>query len=159
MNTRIQVEHTVTEMLTGVDLVREQLRVASGLPLSVRQKDIQFRGHALECRINAEDPVTFMPSPGLVKHFHAPGGPGVRVDSHLYSGYRIPPNYDSMIAKIITWGETRAIAIARMKTALDELVIEGISTTISLQRRLMDDTHFSAGGVDIHYLSQLLKLY
>lgn len=159
MNTRIQVEHTVTEMLTGIDLVREQFRIASGLPLSVRQKDILFRGHALECRINAEDPVTFMPSPGLVKHYHAPGGPGVRVDSHLYSGYRIPPNYDSMIAKVITWGETREIAIARMRMALDEMVIEGVSTTISLQRRLMDDTHFTTGGVDIHYLSQLLKLY
>lgn len=158
MNTRIQVEHPVTEMITGVDLVREQLQIAAGEAISYRQKDIEWCGHAIECRINAEDPNNFMPCPGKITHFHAPGGPGVRVDSHLYSGYQVPPNYDSMIAKIITWGETRQAAIARMRVALDETIIEGIKTTIPLQQQLMRDARFLEGSVDIHYLGKLLKL-
>ncbi len=153
MNTRVQVEHPVTEMITGVDVVREQIRVAAGLPLSIRQQDISFRGHAIECRINAEDPETFLPSPGKVTEFHAPGGPGVRVDSHLYSGYSIPPYYDSLIAKIICFGETREIAIARMLTALQETVIEGVKTNIPLHRKLLTSERFCQGGVDIHFLN------
>jgi acetyl-CoA carboxylase biotin carboxylase subunit len=157
MNTRIQVEHPVTEMITGVDIVKEQLRIASGLPLSFRQSDIQFRGHAFECRINAEDPKTFLPCPGKVTTFHAPGGLGVRVDSHLYDGYTVPPYYDSLIAKIICYGETRPLALARMRQALDELVVEGIRTNTPLHRDLVRDTAFKAGGVSIHYLESRLE--
>ena len=156
MNTRVQVEHPVTEMITGVDIVKEQLRIASGLPLSLQQSEVQFRGHAFECRINAEDSETFMPCPGMVTTFHAPGGPGVRVDSHLYDGYTIPPYYDSLIAKIIAYGESREIALARMRVALDELVVEGIRTNTPLHRDLVRDAAFKAGGVSIHYLESKL---
>ncbi len=157
MNTRVQVEHPVTEMITGIDIVRQQLLIASGEKLSIKQSDVQFRGHALECRINAEDPRTFMPSPGKVKTFHAPGGPGVRVDSHLYSGYTVPPHYDSLIGKLITHGDTRDIALAKMRQALDELVVEGIRTNAALHRELVVDTSFGAGGVSIHYLESKLE--
>ncbi|MCR9107179.1 MAG: acetyl-CoA carboxylase biotin carboxylase subunit [Gammaproteobacteria bacterium] len=157
MNTRVQVEHPVTEMITGVDIVKEQLRIASGLPLSYSQQDIVFRGHSFECRINAEDPKTFLPSPGKVTTFHAPGGLGVRVDSHLYDGYTVPPFYDSLIAKIITYGEDRDIALARMAQALDELVVEGIRTNTPLHRDLVRDKAFGAGGVSIHYLESKLE--
>ncbi len=156
MNTRIQVEHPVTEMVTGVDLVCEQLRIASGEPLSYRQEDIEIRGHAIEARINAEDPNDFTPSPGRVEEWHSPGGPGVRVDSHLYSGYSVPPYYDSLICKLITWGENRATALARMRVALDELVIEGIHTNAPLQQRIARNSAFAAGGTDIHFLEQQL---
>ena len=158
MNTRIQVEHPVTEMVTGVDIVREQLHIASGLPLSHKQDEISFRGHAVECRIQAEDPDTFMPSPGQVSRFHQPGGPGIRMETHIYDGYRIPPHYDSMIAKLIAHAETRELALARMSTALSELVIEGIRTNIPLQLKLLDDAAFVAGGTDIHYLENKLGL-
>ena len=154
MNTRIQVEHPVTELVTGVDLVREQLLIAGGEKLSIKQSDVVLRGHAIECRINAEDPDTFMPSPGLVKRFHAPGGPGVRVDTHIYDGYRIPPNYDSMIGKLIVHGATREQAIARMRVALAEMVVDGIKTNIPLQSRIMADRGFQAGGANIHYLEK-----
>ena len=154
MNTRIQVEHPVTELITGVDLVREQLLIAGGERLSIRQDDIQINGHAIECRINAEDPDTFMPSPGTVKRFEAPGGPGVRVDTHLYDGYRIPPNYDSMIGKLIVHGPDRATAIARMRLALAETVIEGVKCNIPLQQRIMADAGFQHGGQNIHYLEK-----
>lgn len=157
MNTRVQVEHPVTEMITGVDIVKEQLRIAAGDHLSYRQESIQLNGHAIECRINAEDPNTFMPSPGLITQYHTPGGPGVRVDSHIYSSYRVPPNYDSMIAKLIAHGENRATALARMRNALNELVIEGIKTNIPLHLRILDDERFSEGGTDIHYLESRLK--
>ncbi len=157
MNTRVQVEHPVTEMITGFDIVREQLSIASGQPLSLAQHEVQFRGHAFECRINAEDPATFMPCPGKVSTFHAPGGPGVRVDSHLYDGYTVPPYYDSLIAKIITHGESRDIALARMRQALDELVVEGIRTNTPLHSDLVRDPAFGAGGVSIHYLEHKLK--
>ncbi len=156
MNTRVQVEHPVTEMLTGVDIVQEQLRIASALSLSLKQSEVQFRGHAFECRINAEDAKTFMPCPGMVTTFHAPGGPGVRVDSHLYDGYTVPPYYDSLIAKIISYGENRDIALARMRVALDELVVEGIHTNTPLHRDLVRDAAFKAGGVSIHYLESKL---
>jgi acetyl-CoA carboxylase biotin carboxylase subunit len=156
MNTRVQVEHPVTEMITGVDIVQEQLRIASGLPLSLTQSEVQFRGHAFECRINAEDAKTFMPCPGMVTTFHAPGGPGVRVDSHLYDGYTVPPYYDSLIAKIISYGENRDIALARMRVALDELVVEGIHTNTPLHRDLVRDAAFKTGGVSIHYLESKL---
>jgi acetyl-CoA carboxylase biotin carboxylase subunit len=158
MNTRIQVEHCVSEMITGVDIVKEQLRIASGLPLSIKQEDVKFRGHAFECRINAEDPKTFMPCPGKIEHYHAPGGPGIRVDSHIYSGYRVPPNYDSMIAKVIAHGDTRDEALSRMRTALDELVVDGIRTNTPLQRDLVRDPAFRQGGVNIHYLEKKLEL-
>ncbi len=158
MNTRVQVEHPVTEMITGVDIVKEQLLIASGEPLSYSQDDIRIRGHAVECRINAEDPRNFMPSPGDVTQLHIPGGPGVRVDTHLYNGYRVPPYYDSMIGKLITHGETRAVAIARMRTALSEMVIDGIKTNIPLQADIMADTNFQAGGMNIHYLEKKLGL-
>ena len=154
MNTRIQVEHPVTELITGVDLVREQLLIAGGEKLSIRQEDIQIRGHAIECRINAEDPHTFMPSPGTVKRFEAPGGPGVRVDTHLYDGYRIPPNYDSMIGKLIVHGPDRETAICRMRLALAETVIEGVKCNIPLQQRIMADAGFQHGGQNIHYLEK-----
>jgi len=158
MNTRVQVEHPVTEMITGVDIVKEQLLVASGEPLSYTQDQIQIRGHAVECRINAEDPRNFMPSPGDITQLHIPGGPGVRIDTHLYNGYRVPPYYDSMIGKLITHGETRAVAIARMRTALSEMVIDGIKTNIPLQADIMADTNFQAGGMNIHYLEKKLGL-
>ncbi len=158
MNTRIQVEHPVTEMVTGVDIIKEQLRIAAGEPLSLKQSDIQFRGHAIECRINAEDAKSFIPCPGTVTHFHAPGGPGIRVDSHLYSGYRVPPYYDSMIAKIIAFGESREIAIGRMNNALDEIVIEGIKTNIDLHKRILKDPGFIEGGANIHYLEKMLGM-
>jgi len=157
MNTRVQVEHPVTEMVTGIDIIKEQLRIASGEKLAFKQSDIQISGHAFECRINAEDPKTFVPCPGKVTHFHAPGGPGVRVDSHLYSGYTVPPNYDSMIAKIITYGDTREQALNRMRQALDELVVEGIRTNQDMQRDLVRDAGFRKGGVNIHYLEKKLK--
>ena len=157
MNTRVQVEHPVTEMITGVDIVREQLLIASGEKLSFRQEDIRFHGHALECRINAEDPRNFLPSPGKINTFHAPGGPGVRVDSHVYSGYTVPPHYDSLIGKLITHGDTRDIALAKMRQALDELIVEGIRTNAALHRELVVDTSFMAGGVSIHYLESKLE--
>lgn len=157
MNTRVQVEHPVTEMITGIDIIKEQLRIASGLPLSFNQSEVQFRGHAFECRINAEDPVTFLPCPGKVTTFHAPGGLGVRVDSHLYDGYTVPPYYDSLIAKIICYAENRSAALARMRQALDELVVEGIRTNTPLHRDLIRDAAFKAGGVSIHYLESRLN--
>jgi acetyl-CoA carboxylase biotin carboxylase subunit len=158
MNTRLQVEHPVTEMITQVDIVKQQLLIASGEPLSYTQDDIRIRGHAVECRINAEDPKNFMPSPGDVTQLHIPGGPGVRVDTHLYNGYRVPPYYDSMIGKLITHGENRAVAIARMRTALSEMVIDGIKTNIPLQADIMADSNFQAGGMNIHYLEKKLGL-
>ena len=158
MNTRIQVEHPVTEMITGIDIVREQLRIAAGEPLSISQDDVRFQGHAIECRINAEDPKTFMPSPGLISLWHAPGGPGVRVDSHIYSGYKVPPYYDSMIGKVITHGGDRDAAIARMKNALTEIVIEGIKTNVPLHQEIFQHAAFQAGGTDIHYLEKRLGL-
>ncbi len=158
MNTRIQVEHPVTEMITGVDLIKEQLLVAAGAPLSINQNQVQIRGHAIECRINAEDPHKFIPSPGKITRFHAPGGFGVRWESHIYSGYTVPPHYDSMIGKLITYGDTREVAIARMKNALSELVIDGIKTNIELQCTIMNDEHFQQGGTNIHYLEKKLGL-
>jgi acetyl-CoA carboxylase biotin carboxylase subunit len=156
MNTRIQVEHPVTEMITGIDLVKEQLLIAAGNKLSIKQSDIMLSGHAIECRINAEDPDTFMPSPGLIQHFHAPGGPGVRVDSHIYESYRVPANYDSMIGKLIVHGPDRATAIARMRVALSEMVVDGIKTNIPLQQRILADGGFQQGGQNIHYLEKRL---
>ena len=158
MNTRVQVEHPVTEMVTGIDIVREQLMIAAGHPLSVSQADVVLRGHAIECRVNAEDPKTFRPSPGKINIFHAPGGPGVRIDSHLYDGYVVPPYYDSLIAKLITHGSTRAAALARMTTALDEIVVDGISTNVPLHQELIRDAAFMNGGTDIHYLERKLAL-
>jgi acetyl-CoA carboxylase biotin carboxylase subunit len=158
MNTRLQVEHPVTEMITGIDLVREQLLVAAGEKLSFKQEDIDFRGHAIECRINAEDPKTFMPSPGLINLFHAPGGPGVRIDTHIYSGYNVPPYYDSMVGKLITHGQDRNAAIARMKNALAEIVIEGIRTNVPLHQEIFQHAAFQQGGTDIHYLEKRLGL-
>jgi len=156
MNTRIQVEHPVTEMITGVDLVQEQIHVAAGEKLRFRQKDIQLRGHAIECRINAEDPYRFTPSPGKITSYHPPGGPGIRVDSHVYQGYTVPPNYDSMVGKVIAYGASREQAMARMRIALSEMVVEGIQTNIPLHRDLLNDTNFMRGGVSIHYLEQKL---
>ncbi|OGT65976.1 MAG: acetyl-CoA carboxylase biotin carboxylase subunit [Gammaproteobacteria bacterium RIFCSPHIGHO2_12_FULL_45_9] len=156
MNTRIQVEHPVTEMITGVDLIQEQIRVASGYPLRYTQADIEIHGHAMECRINAEDPKTFLPCPGEIQMYHPPGGPGVRMDSHAYSGYRVPPYYDSLIGKLITYGPTRESAIAKMRIALSELVVEGIKTNIPLHQDMMQDTGFCAGGQNIHYLEKKL---
>jgi acetyl-CoA carboxylase biotin carboxylase subunit len=158
MNTRVQVEHPVTEMVTGVDIVKEQLFVAAGLGLSHTQEDIRWRGHAIECRINAEDPKTFMPSPGTIKSYHAPGGPGIRMDTHIYNGYFVPPYYDSMIGKLIAYGETRESALARMRVALNEIVIEGIKTNVPLQRDIITDCAFMKGGADIHYLEKKLGL-
>ncbi|MBG3011579.1 acetyl-CoA carboxylase biotin carboxylase subunit [Proteus faecis] len=158
MNTRIQVEHPVTEMITGIDLIKEQLRIASGLPLSVTQDQVNVHGHAIECRINAEDPKTFMPSPGTITRFHSPGGFGVRWESHIYAGYTVPPHYDSMIGKLITYGETREIAISRMKNALAELIIDGIKTNIELHQFIMNDENFQKGGTNIHYLEKRLGL-
>ncbi|MGB1746097.1 MAG: acetyl-CoA carboxylase biotin carboxylase subunit [Pseudohongiellaceae bacterium] len=157
MNTRVQVEHPVTEMVTGIDIVKEQLRVASGMPLSVKQEDITIKGHSFECRINAEDPTSFLPSPGKVKLFHAPGGPGVRVDSHLYSGYSVPPFYDSLVAKLISYADSREQALVRMQIALDELLIDGIRSNTPLHRDLVRDSEFQKGGVNIHYLEQKLE--
>ncbi len=156
MNTRVQVEHPVTEMITGIDIVQEQIRIAAGEKLTMRQRDIVFRGHAIECRINAEDPFKFTPSPGKITAWHAPGGPGMRVDSHAYAGYTVPPNYDSMIGKLIAYGITREQALRRMNVALSEMVIEGISTNLALHRELMNDLCFIAGGTNIHYLEQML---
>ncbi|SDU18963.1 acetyl-CoA carboxylase biotin carboxylase subunit [Halopseudomonas salegens] len=158
MNTRVQVEHPVSEMVTGVDIVKEQLLIAAGNKLSVTQDDVVIRGHSIECRINAEDPTTFMPSPGTVTFFHAPGGNGVRVDSHLYSGYKVPPNYDSLVGKLITYGATRDEALARMRNALDELVVDGIKTNTPLHRELVRDAAFCKGGVNIHYLEHKLGI-
>ncbi|NKI33580.1 acetyl-CoA carboxylase biotin carboxylase subunit [Wenzhouxiangella sp. XN79A] len=156
MNTRIQVEHPVTEMITGVDLIRAQILVAAGEPLPFSQDDIRFTGHAIECRINAEDPEKFLPQPGTIDAFHAPGGPGVRVDSHIYDGYTVPPNYDSMIGKLICHGETRDDAMARMRVALNEMVLTGVKTNIPLHLDLLDDSGFKQGGTNIHYLEKLL---
>ena len=158
MNTRVQVEHPVSEMVTGIDIVKEQILVASGQPLSITQDDVVIRGHAIECRINAEDPRTFMPSPGTVTFYHAPGGNGVRVDSHLYSGYKVPPNYDSLVGKLITYGASRDEALARMRNAIDELVVDGIKTNTPLHRELVRDAGFCKGGVNIHYLEHKLGL-
>ncbi|CAG21690.1 acetyl-CoA carboxylase biotin carboxylase subunit [Photobacterium profundum] len=158
MNTRIQVEHPVTEMVTGVDLIKEQLRVAAGQPLSFSQSDIQIRGHAIECRINAEDPERFLPCPGKITRFHAPGGMGIRWESHIYSGYTVPPHYDSMIGKLISYGENRDVAISRMRNALGESIIDGIKTNIPLQQEIMADENFQHGGANIHYLEKKLGL-
>jgi acetyl-CoA carboxylase biotin carboxylase subunit len=158
MNTRVQVEHPVTEMITGVDIVREQLLIASGEKLSYTQDQIQIRGHAVECRLNAEDPVSFMPSPGRIERAHMPGGLGIRVDSHIYNGYTVPPHYDSMIGKLIAFGPTRDTALARMRTALDETIIEGIKTNIALHRKIIEDANFQLGGTNIHYLEKKLGL-
>ena len=158
MNTRVQVEHPVSEMITGIDIVKEQLLIASGRTLSFKQEDVIFRGHSFECRINAEDPINFMPQPGTIEAYHAPGGNGVRVDSHIYNGYTVPPNYDSLIGKVITYGHNRDAALARMRIALDEMVIEGIKTNIDLHEELVRDEAFQAGGVNIHYLEKKLGL-
>lgn len=158
MNTRVQVEHPVTEMLTGIDIVKEQLRIAAGEPLSFTQDDIVLRGHAIECRLNAEDPVTFMPCSGTIDIFHMPGGPGIRCETHIYNGYRVPPYYDSMIGKLIAHGDDRASAIARMRTALSEMVIDGIKTNIPLQQDIMADSAFAAGCQNIHYLEKKLGM-
>jgi acetyl-CoA carboxylase biotin carboxylase subunit len=158
MNTRVQVEHPVTEMITWVDIIREQISIASGNPLRYKQEDIQIHGHAIECRINAEDSKTFLPSPGKITLYHAPGGPGVRVDSHIYNGYTVPPYYDSMIGKLITYGNSRESAIARMNGALSEIVIEGIKTNIDLQKEILSDGNFAIGGTDIHYLEKKLGI-
>ncbi len=159
MNTRIQVEHPVTEMITGIDLVRLQIEIAAGKPLSITQEQVHFKGHAIECRINAEDAKTFLPSPGKIELFHPPGGLGIRFDSHIYSGYHVPPNYDSLIGKLITYGETRDIAIARMRNALNEIVIQGIKTNIALHQDLLHDASFVQGGTNIHYLEKKLALH
>jgi len=158
MNTRLQVEHPVTELITGIDLVKEQLRIADDQPLRFTQDDITLRGHAIECRINAEDPKTFMPSPGRIELWHPPGGPGIRVDSHLYSGYMVPPYYDSMIGKVIAYGDTRESAIARMSIALSEMVIDGITTNIPLHQEICQLAAFKTGGTNIHYLEKRLGL-
>jgi len=157
MNTRVQVEHPVTEWVTGVDIVKTQILVAAGEKLPFNQRQIQMRGHAIECRINAEDPYKFTPSPGRVTMWHAPGGPGVRVDSHVYTNYTVPPHYDSMVGKIIVHGDTREQAMARMSTALAEMVVEGIKTNIPLHRELMVDAKFIEGGTSIHYLEEWMS--
>ena len=157
MNTRVQVEHPVTEMITNFDIVKEQLKIANGNKLSISQEDIQIKGHSFECRINAENSKTFLPSPGDIERFHAPGGPGIRVDSHIYSGYKVPPYYDSLIAKLISYGNSRDEALNRMKNALHEILIDGISTNIPLHQELIDDTNFRTGGVNIHYLEKKLN--
>ena len=156
MNTRVQVEHPVTELVTGIDIVQQQIFIANGQKLTIRQRDVQIKGHAIECRINAEDPFKFIPSPGKITMWHPPGGPGVRVDSHIFTGYTVPPHYDSMVAKILTYGDTREQAMARMRTALGETVIEGISSNIALHKTLMDDTFFIKGSTSIHYLEKKL---
>ncbi|OOC08968.1 MULTISPECIES: acetyl-CoA carboxylase biotin carboxylase subunit [Thioalkalivibrio] len=159
MNTRLQVEHTVTEEVTGIDLVREQIRIAAGEPLGITQDDVTIHGHAIECRINAEDPATFVPSPGTIQQYHAPGGPGIRMDTHIYNGYAVPPHYDSMVGKLIAHGTTRDIAIARMRGALGEIIVDGIRTNISLHSDLMNDANFQRGATDIHYLEKKLKTH
>jgi acetyl-CoA carboxylase biotin carboxylase subunit len=156
MNTRVQVEHPVTEMVTGIDIVKEQLNIAAGNKLSFSQADVEIRGHAIECRINAEDPRTFVPCPGTITDFHPPGGPGIRLDSHIYSGYKVPPYYDSLIAKVIAHGETRDLALARMRTALDEMVVDGIKTNLPLHQDIFRDSSFKTGGTNIHYLEKWL---
>ncbi len=156
MNTRVQVEHPVTEMITGIDIVKEQIKIAAGQPLSLTQKEVKIQGHAMECRINAEDPHTFMPSPGKINWYHAPGGPGIRMDTHIYNTYTVPPNYDSLIGKLISYGNNRAEVIARMRNALAEMIIDGIKTNIPLHRDLMDNPDFIRGGTNIHYLEQHL---
>ncbi len=156
MNTRLQVEHPVTEFITGIDLVQAQIRVAAGEALWLKQEDIHFHGHAIECRINAEDPFKFTPSPGRITSWHAPGGPGVRVDSHVYNGYTVPAHYDSMIGKLITYADTRDQAIRRMRIALAETLVEGIKTNVALHQTLMQDPRFIEGGTSIHYLEQML---
>jgi acetyl-CoA carboxylase biotin carboxylase subunit len=158
MNTRIQVEHPVTEMITGIDIVKEQLRIAEGQKLRLTQSDITIRGHAIECRINAEDPRTFTPSPGTITHFHAPAGPGIRLDSHIYSSYKVPPYYDSLIAKVISYGENREVAMARMRNALDEMIIDGIKTNLPLHQDILRGNTFQKGIVNIHYLEQWLNI-
>lgn len=158
VNARVQVEHPVTELVTGIDIVQQQLRIASGEKLGLRQKDIQLHGHAIECRVNAEDPDTFVPSPGCIKQFHQPGGPGIRVDSHIYNNYTVPPYYDSLIAKLIAYGDTRELATARMRVALSEMVVEGIKTNIPMHERVLADAAFQNGGVNIHYLENMLGL-
>ena len=156
MNTRVQVEHPVTELITGIDIVQEQIRIAAGERLRFRQREVQIKGHAIECRINAEDPFKFTPSPGRITSWHPPGGPGIRVDSHAYHNYFVPPNYDSMIAKVLAYGDTREQALARMRIALSEMVVEGIQTNLALHRELLNDSSFIAGGTSIHYLEQRL---
>ena len=151
------MEHTVTELITDIDLVQEQIKIAFGEKLRFRQKDIRYQGHAIECRLNAEDPYNFMPSPGTISRFHLPGGPGVRIDTHAYGGYKVPSNYDSMIGKLITYGGSRDQALARMDIALSEILIEGIKTNVPLHRDLMNDRSFMDGGVNIHYLENKLK--
>jgi acetyl-CoA carboxylase biotin carboxylase subunit len=158
MNTRVQVEHPVTELVTGIDIVKEQILIAAGEPLSIKQEDVILNGHAIECRINAEDPANFMPSPGTIQSYHAPGGPGIRMDTHIYNGYFVPPYYDSMIGKLIAHGETRASALARMRVALNEIVIDGIKSNIPLQRSIITDCAFMEGGTNIHYLEKKLVL-
>lgn len=158
MNTRVQVEHPITELITGVDIVKEQLRIAAGQKLSFAQSDIKIKGHAIECRINAEDPRSFVPCPGTITHFHAPGGPGIRLDSHIYSSYKVPPYYDSLIAKVIAYGENREIALARMRNALDEMIVEGIKTNLTLHQDILRGNTFQKGIVNIHYLEQWLNL-
>ncbi len=158
MNTRIQVEHPVTELITGVDIVQEQIRVAAGERLTIRQRDVQYRGHAIECRINAEDPYTFVPSPGRINQYHTPGGPGIRIDSHIYHNYFVPPYYDSLIGKVIAHGDTREQAFARMRIALSEMIVEGIKTNIPLHQELLLDGAFIKGGTSIHYLEEKLAL-
>src|SRR6056300_1125243 len=158
MNTRLQVEHPITEAITGIDLVVEQIRIAAGLPLSFQQEDVQLKGHAIECRINAEDSFKFVPSPGLITRFHLPGGPGVRIDTHAYGGYNVPSHYDSMIGKLITYGKTRDEAIAKMQIALSEVFIEGINTNLDLHRDLLHDSAFKDGGMSIHYLEKKLGM-
>ena len=158
MNTRVQVEHPVTEMITGIDIVKEQLRIAAGEPLSYKQEDVHINGHAVECRINAEDPQNFMPSPGKITKLHVAGGPGIRFESHIYAGYTVPPYYDSMIGKLIAYGETRDAAFARMKSALGEIVVEGIKTNVPLHQEIFQHAAFQAGGTDIHYLEKRLGL-
>jgi acetyl-CoA carboxylase biotin carboxylase subunit len=156
MNTRVQVEHPVTELVTGIDIVQAQIRIAAGEKLMVRQRDVVLRGHAIECRINAEDPFKFTPSPGRITSYHPPGGPGIRVDSHVYQGYMVPPHYDSMVGKVIAYGATRDQAIRRMRIALSEMVVEGIQTNIPLHQELLTDARFMRGGTSIHYLEQKL---
>jgi acetyl-CoA carboxylase biotin carboxylase subunit len=158
MNTRIQVEHPVTEMVTGVDLVKEQLRIAAGERLSITQDQVRLTGHAIECRLNAEDPKTFMPCPGTIDTLHFPGGPGIRCETHLYNGYTVPPHYDSMIGKLIAHGDNRDSAIARMRTALEEMIVGGIKTNIPLQREIMADNAFAVGSQNIHYLEKKLGM-
>jgi acetyl-CoA carboxylase biotin carboxylase subunit len=158
MNTRIQVEHPITEMITGIDIVKEQLRIAAGEKLSFTQSDIKIKGHAIECRINAEDPRSFVPCPGTINLFHAPGGPGIRLDTHIYSSYKVPPFYDSLIAKLIAYGENREIAMARMRNALDEMIVEGIKTNLPLHQDILRGSTFQKGSVNIHYLEQWLNL-